>query len=219
MNKEKLKDYLNGVTYAYPELEQENDERPTVEYKRGFNEALELAMAKIDQLEEPEVLSQEWIDEHAHGSCGDYVLVEDLQKLLMPKQEEPEKVVVPQFVGEWYETNSKRGQLENNIKVLIKGELYDNDNKDCHNFYKWFLESNNPIQTLINMKNGYVVEEKKYYVIEPTTGQFLIKDNQKSRGVKWVDGFSSNPESYTEQEIKNINERYWEFRKPIEEVK
>jgi hypothetical protein len=62
------------------------------------------------------------------------------------------------------------------------------------------------------------VEEKKYYVKEPITGQFLIKDNQQSNGVKWVDGFSSEPESYTEKEIKDIDDRFWAFAVPVEEL-
>ena len=42
----------------------------------------------ISQLDEPEVLSQEWIDEHSNGANRSrYVWVDDLQNLLVPKQE------------------------------------------------------------------------------------------------------------------------------------
>ena len=37
---------------------------------------------------EPEALSQEWIDEHAQGDYDEWVYTEDLQNLLVPKQEE-----------------------------------------------------------------------------------------------------------------------------------
>lgn len=51
---------------------------------------------KIDQLDEPEVLSQEWIDDHKVArinnlrkmTTDDVVSVKDLQNLLVPKQEE-----------------------------------------------------------------------------------------------------------------------------------
>lgn len=54
MNKEKLKFYLNGEIYAYPEIRPKNLENHTVEYKKGFNAALEFAISKIDQMDEPE---------------------------------------------------------------------------------------------------------------------------------------------------------------------
>ena len=51
---------------------------------------------KIDQLDEPEVLSQEWIDDHKVArinnlrkmTTDDVVSVKDLENLLVPKQEE-----------------------------------------------------------------------------------------------------------------------------------
>ena len=41
----------------------------------------------INQLDEPEVLSQKWIDEYAQGDYDEWVYTEDLQNLLVPKQE------------------------------------------------------------------------------------------------------------------------------------
>ena len=44
---------------------------------------------KIYQLDEPEVLSQEWIDEHKKSyTMEDSIEISDLQNLLVPKQEE-----------------------------------------------------------------------------------------------------------------------------------
>ena len=44
---------------------------------------------KIYQLDEPEVLSQEWIDEHKKSYTMEYSIeISDLQNLLVPKQEE-----------------------------------------------------------------------------------------------------------------------------------
>ena len=58
----------------------------------------------IDQLDEPETLSQEWIEDNKKDSgvhyIGYYVPIGRLQNLLVPKQD---KVVVPAFVAEWYE--------------------------------------------------------------------------------------------------------------------
>lgn len=55
-----------------------------------------------------------------------------------------------------------------------------------------------------------------YFVKEPITGQFLIRDSQNSLGVKWVDGFSTDPSYFTEQELKDIAEEYWDFAERFE---
>ena len=47
----------------------------------------------INQLDEPEVLSEAWIDEHSNGASRSlYVWADDLQNLLVPKQEEVEEL-------------------------------------------------------------------------------------------------------------------------------
>lgn len=66
--------------------------------------------------------------------------------------------------------------------------------------------------------DGYEVEkEKRYFIKEPVTGQFLIRDDSQSRGVKWVGGFSTSPSYFTETEIKAIDERYWSFAEEVTE--
>ena len=61
--------------------------------------ALEDVKKLINQLDEPEVLSYEWIDEHVvnavvRGGVQAFVHVDDLQNLLVPKQEEKETETV-----------------------------------------------------------------------------------------------------------------------------
>lgn len=57
MKKDKLIEYLKGQKYANPGLEPvaENNSYHVPEYKRGFNCAVEFALSKIDQLDEPEL--------------------------------------------------------------------------------------------------------------------------------------------------------------------
>ena len=62
----------------------------------GINYVLNI----IDQLEEPEVLSQEWLDNnvvHVRG-LGDIVEAEAVENIIMPNQELP---VVPKYVDDW----------------------------------------------------------------------------------------------------------------------
>src|SRR5699024_2293144 len=60
----------------------------------------------LSQLDEPEVLSQEWLDENKSSWTklkidGYYIPVEKLQNLLVPKQDVP---VIPKSVAEGYES-------------------------------------------------------------------------------------------------------------------
>lgn len=55
----------------------------------------------IDQLDEPEKLSQEWIEKHRYHD-GDldayFIRAESLENLIV---DEPEKPIIPQFVADW----------------------------------------------------------------------------------------------------------------------
>lgn len=129
----------------------------------------------IDQLDEPEVLSQEWIDEHKVAriddlrrmTTRDVVTVEKLQKLLVPKQDELEqtdtnvgllKVVIPQFVADWIERNKqpdwdydkKEGALADSIHFTLYS-LHTNYRKE------------NPDVVLRKPVNEWLDDDRKNY--------------------------------------------------------
>ena len=94
----------------------------------GVNEArnaLVFAKGVIDQLDEPEVLSQEWMKDNQLMKISPegvvyYVPVENLQNLLVPKQELP---VIPQFVADWIDDlKSKEIHLLESIYDFTHGE-------------------------------------------------------------------------------------------------
>ena len=87
--------------------------------------------------------------------------IRDLQQL-----DEPQKVVVPQFVADWYEEN--KDDFEFNVWdwIAFRNEPEKLENKE---FNYWINDGEgNPIQTLVNMHQfGYEVEkekEKRYMV-------------------------------------------------------
>lgn len=84
---------------------------------------------------------------------------------------ESKKVVVPQFVADWYEKN--KGNFEYNVWRYIKN--WDSLKKT--EFYKWMSYiSNKSLQTLINMHQfGYEVEKDKIYTVKvkAVLGQYL----------------------------------------------
>lgn len=85
----------------------------------------------------------------------------ELIKLL----DEPEKVVVPQFVADWYEEN--KDDFEFNVWdwTTFRDEPEKLENKE---FNYWINDGEgNPIQTLVNMHQfGYEVEKEPKYTVK-----------------------------------------------------
>lgn len=139
------------------------------------------------------------------------------------KLDEPQKPVVPKFVAEWFEEN--KDDLEFPIWELCVDSY---GSKDEHGMLNWIQQSeNNPIETLIRMKEGYEVEKEPLYHVKltiPGATYYLIQTflmpgythmsfsaATERYGAKWKNTF-------TESEIKAIDERYWSFAVPAEEV-
>ena len=87
-------------------------------------------------------------------------VLKDLRQL-----DEPQKVVVPQFVADWYEEH--KDDFEFNIWdwVAYSDESEKLENKE---FNSWINDSEgNPIQILVNMHQfGYEVEQEKRYLVK-----------------------------------------------------
>ena len=87
-------------------------------------------MSIIDEVDEPEVLSQEWIEGNTSPVDDEgrlYIWKRDLENLLIPKQELP---VVPKYVADWitryrekYDLYPALRLLENN--TFVWGEIYE----------------------------------------------------------------------------------------------
>ncbi|EGP5087746.1 DUF1642 domain-containing protein [Enterococcus faecium] len=145
---------------------------------------------------------------------------------VMKKLDEPQKPVVPKFVADWFE--DAKDNLETPIfyECVRAMEICKGDRNE---FHKWFANSkNNPIETLIRMKDGYEVEkEPLYYVYFPEIiaspeiffpdieGAYLMKSDD---GIELADNNDFEDMKFTEREIKAIDERYWAFAVPVEEV-
>ena len=134
----------------------------------------------------------------------------DMVNCLIDELEEPEqdKVVIPQFVGDWIEE-------ERNSDTSYVGAMLRFYNFELPEKIKNYMNENYETFARAWFDGFSVEEEKLYFVKEPITGQFLVKDIKQSSGVKWVDGFSSDSERYTEQEIKAIDERFWAFAEEL----
>lgn len=149
----------------------------------------------LDQLDEPKVLSQEWIDknhfetenwaEDLYNSDGEpidhtphikVIAVQDLQKqnLIMPKQELP---TIPKYVAEFL-----IGKEDYMLYELLDDEwLYKEHNRVA----KWLYDNDEltnkqrEIDLVMARERGYTVEKKPKYVVRTNLGTYLIIDTNK----------------------------------------
>ena len=115
-------------------------------------------MNKLELIERIESLK------NIFGNKNEYIKI-DMVVELISELDEPKKVVVPQFVADWYE--EYKDDFEFNIWdwVAYSDESEKLENKE---FNSWINDSEgNPIQTLVNMHQfGYEVEKEKRYLVK-----------------------------------------------------
>lgn len=139
-----------------------------------------------------------------------YSLAIDLAK----KLDEPEKVVVPQFVADWFEDNFEELDWELG-GVLINA--FNTNRNERSDFQDWLVDTTNyPIETLIRMKLfGYEVEKEQLYkvVIDHKYLVQLFSGRTDARLVEYEELTNWHDSAYklTESVIKSIDERYWPF--------
>lgn len=189
----------------------------------GMLNSVTLILYFINELDEPEVLSQEWIDNNSINASSDgvteeYVHVDDLENLIIPKQELP---VIPQFVADYLEKAKEEIDLLRVFEIANGLDELDMWRKE----YNWIRLYH--LDFARAWLSGYEVEEEQKYNVKiegkslsGAMGIFLYKQGDE---VLVGDNFSAYyPEKdkfrLTEQEIKDYDSRYWAFRKPVNEV-
>ncbi|RXW99409.1 DUF1642 domain-containing protein [Enterococcus faecium] len=215
MNKQELIDELAKYVKSY--------ENAMDEHGQGRYGAYEVSLKLVKRLNESKIT-----DEQAWNKVAEAYpesaqsLRNTLDNAVFGKTGEPQKHVMPKFVADWFEDNKHALDLAIFTKIReLDGKRYPHET----DFENWLDNAeNNPIETLIRMEDGYEVEkEPLYYVV------FDILQEQKFlvKNIKTKLFYLSNNEnvignyeqvSFTEQEIKAIDERYWAFAVPVEEV-
>lgn len=125
---------------------------------------------------------------------------------LISQLDEPQKVVVPQFVAEWYEEH------KDSLEVSIFDYVYRINEKEESVFKKWFVDSTTrPFQILVNMHQfGYTVEEEKRYIIKlkgvPDGAKFLKYAKVTQEWYFGMKGFYSDGKiRHTRKELEEAN--------------
>ena len=131
-------------------------------------------------------------------------VLRDLKQL-----DEPQKVVVPQFVADWYEEN--KDDFEANLYRYAYNIPSVFDSAKLNEFERWFLTAGKkPFQTLVNMHQfGYEVEkEPKYRISMPKArnhknhAQFLCEKDGK---IFWCGEWYPFRTKFTRKELEEAN--------------
>lgn len=126
---------------------------------------------------------------------------------LVRQLDEPQKVVVPKFVADWYEEN--KDSFEANLYRFVYNLTSIFDSAKMNEFERWFLTTNTkPFQILINMHQfGYEVEkEPKYRISMPKArnhknhAQFLCEKDGK---IFWCGEWYPFRTKFTRKELED----------------
>lgn len=183
-----------------------------------YNESINVGITLMKKIDEPQITDEQaWnkIAESYPESAQS--LRNTLDNVVFGKAGEPQKPVVPKFVADWFEEN--KDDLDNAIfGYLVFWEERDTDSV----LYQWFAKSeNNPIETLVRMKDGYEVEKEPLY--EVIIGDLYLIKKFNNRNDFYFDtscslcAWEKSAYQLTEAEIKAIDERFWVFAVPVEE--
>ena len=141
------------------------------------------------------------------GSIGMKKLLNELKDtgLLKEQQALP---VVPECVAEWYEEH--KDDLDYSIYIFCT-DFYKNTGcpgKEITKFENWFdNDSNQPIETLIRMKDGYTVEKPQlFYLKNKLTTSYLMLDTSTGYFEHWgsTEATGRYKSSFTQQEIGSM---------------
>ncbi|TYR04839.1 hypothetical protein BEK94_12430 [Enterococcus faecium] len=213
MDKQELIDELAKYVKSY--------ENAMDEHGQGRYGAYEVSLKLVKRLNESKIT-----DEQAWNKVAEAYpesaqsLRNTLDNAVFGKTGEHQKPVVPKFVAEWFEDN------KHTLDLAIFTEIRELDGEEWPHetdFENWLdIAENKPIETLIRMKDGYKVEKEPLYSVI-IAGDYLVKEISCSNEVKlistaYLPQYLAHHYQLTEKQIKSIDERYWPFAVPVEEV-
>ncbi|MGH1746387.1 DUF1642 domain-containing protein [Enterococcus entomosocium] len=139
--------------------------------------------------------------------------IEDLDKL--------QKVTVPQFVANWIKQCKENAALAdclNGYYQISNGQVIESED-----FQNWVADNENDELTAKAWMFGYEVEKELLYkvIIDHKYLVQIFSGRTAARLVEFEEltMWSESAYKLTEETIKSIDERYWAFAVPVEEVK
>ena len=139
--------------------------------------------------------------------------------------DEPQKVVVPQFVADWLEKNDWRKDTSGSQTIF---DVFDNLTMDASNGYyadvkKWVEENGNIFAQAWVF--GYEIEKEKLYTVKVLDSTLFKMTSDNHVRYKLIGENEIPSESkignhtfevnLTEKEIKEADERLWQWAKEV----
>ncbi|AKI53144.1 DUF1642 domain-containing protein [Listeria monocytogenes] len=150
-----------------------------------------------------------WVDLKVSDLSWFFRKLEDVVKV-----KEPELIAVPRFAADWIKHCKQR---EYDLACLLDYE----DSDMSAEMYEWLISSADNQELLARAwLDGYEVEkEPLYYVqlIRRLSGYLNVRNDESS----FLDSpyeVGLNKTKFTEAEIKTMDERYWQFAVPVEDL-
>lgn len=183
----------------------------------------------IDQLDESE-LTQDQVDKYLYER--NLVAVDEMMIHQTGMQDKVvvEKPAIPKFVADYVET-LKNNDLDlalciydGTYGIKVSEWLFEVDDEQgvknrnlimraWLNGYK--VEKEKEHYDYINRGNCGVQKEKKYYVFDSRDDSYLGFNGERTK-LEWH-YYAVNKESFTEAEIKAIDEKFWDFAEEVTE--
>lgn len=127
------------------------------------------------------------------------------------EKQQPEIPEVPYLVADWYEEN--KGSLD----YMIFETCRDLTDESTDEFENWFgYDENKAITTLVHMKNGYTVKEKRFYlkhksvlIFDPDSDDSDVEELYLGAGGNFVP-YKHLAKIFTQQEIDSMETASYE---------
>ncbi|HAQ4370307.1 TPA: DUF1642 domain-containing protein [Enterococcus faecium] len=165
IDKQELIDKLTKYVKSY--------ENVMDEHGQGRYGAYEVSLKLAKRLNEQNITDEQAWDKVAEAYPESaQSLRNTLDNAVFGKTGEPQKHVMPKFVAGWFEDNKHALDLAIFTKIReLDGKRYPHET----DFENWLDNAeNNPIETLIRMKDGYEVEKVPKYIVK--IGKLYLKE-------------------------------------------
>ena len=219
-NKEWLKEKLDKLTTCF-------NGRELSRYEMGRLDGYTHATMLLDELDEPE-LTQDQVDKYLYQR--NLVAVDEMviHQTGMQDKVVVEKPIIPKFVADYVET-LKNNDLDlalciydGTYGIKVSEWLFEvDDEQGVKNrnliMRAWLngynVEKEKEHYDYNNRGNCELQKEKKYYVFDSRDNSYLGFNDERTE-LEWH-YYTVNKESFTEAEIKDIDEKFWAFAEEV----
>ena len=178
----------------------------------------------VDSFDESEETEVKDIEELKSWFEDDKLYVGEYVKHKINRLDEPEKVVIPQFVADEFDCNKNAYWEVDEAKDIphVLKCAFGNKEKPSE-FLDWVRD--NPEDYVMAVRNGYEVEKEKLYYVLNGQGYFMLLESRtvgamQAGNVTLEDAKECGALSIyqlTEKQIKDYDERYWQFAVEVAE--